>query len=236
MLFGAIDPPLPEKQGDTLRLKVDASRKMLVEQPLGDLLANGLGRHRGHNQTDGFGNFGTHGAMIVEFQEQKPKTVRTMNTWLKTTLIATPFIEVLLLAQMINRIGFLPTLGLVIVTASLGLSIIRLRGLTALQHLQAGAARGELPGEALSRDALSSLGGVLLVIPGPLTDLAGLLLQIPDLQSHIGKKWIKKLFSGAGFAATGRATILEGEFHREDGRPLPGDSTQRRPQNPGDST
>jgi UPF0716 family protein affecting phage T7 exclusion len=45
--------------------------------------------------------------------------------------------------------------------------------------------RGEEPGQALFDSAVRFLGGALLVVPGILTDLTGLLLLIPPIRRRV---------------------------------------------------
>lgn len=142
-----------------------------------------------------------------------------MRTPFQIVLAIAPFLEILLLAKLITILGFWATFGLVLISASLGLSILKSRGLQASLRLQQGLLRGVLPGEALMGDALSSLGALLLIVPGPITDLAGLLLQVPALQILIGKKLFEGLSSGHREEPRSGPRILEGEFHREDPRP-----------------
>ena len=134
---------------------------------------------------------------------------------LKITLIVFPFVELALLAQIAAATGFFPTLGLLLIAASMGAAIIRLRGLSALLHMQMSARTGQLPAREMLNDGISAVGGLLLIIPGPLSDVLGLLLQLPAIQNALAQYLIQKgLASMSAGRPSGSATIIEGDFTR----------------------
>ncbi len=134
---------------------------------------------------------------------------------LQITLIVFPFVELALLAQIAAATGFFPTLGLLLIAACLGAAIIRLRGLSALLHMQRSARSGQLPAREMLNDGISAVGGLLLIIPGPLSDVLGVLLQFPIIQTLLGQYLIQKGMASMGAARqTGTTTIIEGDFTR----------------------
>ena len=136
---------------------------------------------------------------------------------LKITLIVFPFVELALLAQIAAASGFFPTLGLLLIAASIGAAIIRLRGLSVLIHMQRSARSGQLPAREMLNDGISAVGGLLLIIPGPLSDILGMLLQLPLIQNALAQYLIQKgLASMGGARATGSATIIEGDYTRSE--------------------
>jgi len=138
-----------------------------------------------------------------------------MPTSLKITLIVFPFVELALLAQIAAATGFFPTLGLLLIAASIGAAIIRLRGVSALLHMQMSARTGQIPAREMLNDGISAVGGLLLIIPGPLSDILGLLLQLPVIQNTLAQYLINKGLASMGTARqTGSATIIEGDFTR----------------------
>lgn len=133
---------------------------------------------------------------------------------LKAVLILFPFVELALLAQVAAAFGFIPTLGLLLIAASLGAAIIRLRGLTAVMHLQKSMSRGQPIGAEMLHDGISALGGLLLIIPGPMSDVMGLLLQISWVQKWLGQRLIRLTMSSWTSSSQTTTTIIEGEYHR----------------------
>lgn len=87
-----------------------------------------------------------------------------------------------------QRIGVAATLGLVLLSAVAGVVLIRLQGLGALARLRQAAAEGGEPGKALLDTAMIVLAGVLLLIPGFITDVIGLLLFLPPFRHWLWRR------------------------------------------------
>ena len=64
-----------------------------------------------------------------------------------------------------------------------GIIVIRISGWKALQRIQAAMARNELPARDMLNGLLLMLAGLLLILPGPITDTAGLLLLLPFVRA-----------------------------------------------------
>jgi UPF0716 protein FxsA len=130
---------------------------------------------------------------------------------------ALPFIEILLLIRVIGMVGFIATLGLLLLAAATGMTIIRTQGMSALIRSQQALARGELPAHEVVNSGIAVLGGVLLVIPGFLSDLLALPCLIPPIRGRLAEHLINSRFSVP--ATQPRPTgdsVIEGEFRRED--------------------
>ncbi len=132
--------------------------------------------------------------------------------------LALPILEIYLLIQVGGMIGFLPTLLLLFGAAGLGAYLLQTQGWNTWMRLQQSLARGELPGEELVNGAVIVAGGALLLLPGFLSDLAGLLCLIPFTRRLIAV-WLVKNRLGLGTGNPGQAQgpkVIEGEFKRED--------------------
>ena len=90
-----------------------------------------------------------------------------------------PVVELYLLITIGQRLGAEPTIGLVLVTGLLGATLARREGARVLRNWQEAMARGQMPKEGVISSVLVLVGGVLLVTPGVLTDVTGLLLLMP---------------------------------------------------------
>jgi UPF0716 protein FxsA len=110
-------------------------------------------------------------------------------------LIALPFVELSLLLALGERIGFGPTMLFISMSALLGSAIARRKGVGLLRRLHGELQAGRPPAEALVDDALVVLGGVLLILPGVLSDLVGLLLVLPPTRALVRLalgRWFRK--------------------------------------------
>ena len=97
-------------------------------------------------------------------------------------LIGGPIAEIWVLIEMGSEIGAVTTIALIVATAVLGTLLFRIQGMATLARVRAHLDRNEMPvGELLSGLGLL-LAGVLLLVPGFITDAIGLLLFIPGLR------------------------------------------------------
>ncbi|WP_309894689.1 FxsA family protein [Archangium sp.] len=90
-----------------------------------------------------------------------------------------PFIELYLLLAIGREVGFWPTVGTVLLTGLIGAYLAKKEGLRVLRRWQESLAQGRMPEEGLLGGVLVLVGGVLLVSPGVITDVLGLVLLFP---------------------------------------------------------
>lgn len=87
-----------------------------------------------------------------------------------------PAFETWLIIEVGSRFGALPTTASLVVAGILGAWLGKRAGSTVLAELFAGLRRGEPPADKLVEGVLALVGGVLLVTPGYVSDVVGLLL------------------------------------------------------------
>ncbi len=94
-------------------------------------------------------------------------------------LVAVPIAEVWLLLQVADSIGTLPTLAILVLEAVLGAWLMRREGRRAWTALTATFSTGRVPSGELTDAALVLVGGLLLMLPGFVTDIIGFLFLLP---------------------------------------------------------
>jgi len=94
-------------------------------------------------------------------------------------LILWPVAEVLVAIKVADAIGLLPTLLLLIAGWPLGMWALRSQGRLAWRRLNDAVQAGRPPGREVLNGAFVLLGGLLLMVPGFITDVLGLLLLLP---------------------------------------------------------
>ena len=122
-----------------------------------------------------------------------------------------PAVELYLLIKIGGLVGPLTTIWLVILTGVLGASLARREGLSVLRQVQEDSRKGVAPTQSLTEALMVLIGGILLITPGVVTDVVGLLSIFP---------WTRKLIApmlGRGIKA--RIQNMEGV---EIGSPVPG--------------
>lgn len=108
--------------------------------------------------------------------------------------IAVPLAELALLIKVGEIIGVLPTVALVIFTAVLGVTLLRIQGLTVLANARASLDAGRPPVDSVVDGVLLLVAGAFLLTPGLITDSLGFLLLIPDLRRAIANFALTRLF------------------------------------------
>lgn len=127
-------------------------------------------------------------------------------------ILLLPILEIVGFIQVGDWIGAGPTIGLLALSAVVGVLLVRHRGLSSLTRAQAAAARGEAPIGTVLDGFCAVLAGILLIIPGFLTDILGLALLIGPLRRGIGRWLLGRIGTGmpvfttmGGTGAGGRA-------------------------------
>ena len=102
-----------------------------------------------------------------------------------------PLIELYLLLKLGSYIGVAATIGVVIGTSVAGGLLAMSQGLTVLRQAHGELDQGRIPAESLFDGTLVLTAGIMLIIPGLLTDCLGLFLLIPWTR-RMFKSWLKK--------------------------------------------
>lgn len=90
--------------------------------------------------------------------------------------IACVLAEITAIIMVGNWLGVFPTLLLLIATSVLGVYLLKKRGTESFKEIQRSIANGQAPGVALMEAFMMFIGAVLLVLPGFLSDIVGLLM------------------------------------------------------------
>jgi UPF0716 protein FxsA len=112
-----------------------------------------------------------------------------LKLFLAFTLI--PMIELYLLIKLGAVIGAFNTLLLVILTGATGAYLARLQGLQVMFRVRERLQQGEMPAEDMLDALIILIAGIVLLTPGLLTDIAGLLLLLPSIRFRF-KVWLRQ--------------------------------------------
>ena len=131
--------------------------------------------------------------------------------------IVLPLAELWLLIKMGTLVGALPTVTLVVLTALVGMVLLRHQGLATLTRGRQRLEAGELPAEEMLEAMVLALSGVLLIAPGFVTDTLGLLGLLPPLRRWLVAALVPRMVVSGTVRRSGEAHhTLEGEYWRED--------------------
>lgn len=120
--------------------------------------------------------------------------------------ILAPLLEIASLILVGQAIGVLATLALVLFSAVLGLFLLKQQGRGILRRLQEEARRGVDPGRELVHAALLVVAAFLLIVPGFVGDVIGLLLFVPRVRDVVWTMLKPRI-------------VVTGQFTQRAGRP-----------------
>jgi UPF0716 protein FxsA len=117
--------------------------------------------------------------------------------WVFALFLAVPLIEIALFITVGGWLTLWPSLAIVIGTGILGVFVMRLQGMRAMMDMRGAMQNMQNPMSPIANSALIMLAGLLLMLPGFLTDTLGLLLLIPPI-----RHWAIGRFAGRVTAFT----------------------------------
>lgn len=123
--------------------------------------------------------------------------------------LVVPIVEMLILFEVSDHIGAFVTVGLVLLTAVVGVQILKLQGVSTLTRANERLRSGQLPAEEMLEGMFLAVGGALLLTPGFVTDTFGFLCLIPQTR----RLMVRKLLS------SGRFRVYGVNSHHEPGPP-----------------
>lgn len=125
-----------------------------------------------------------------------------------------------------RRIGLLPTLSLVMLSAVAGVVLMRVQGFGVLARLRQSGQEGRAPGKELLDAAMILIAGILLFIPGFISDIFGIALFLPPVRTFLWNRLMRNVVvvNVGGIRPDGRPKtdpqrtidLDEDDFRRDD--------------------
>ena len=143
--------------------------------------------------------------------------------------IVVPVVELYCIIAVGERIGALWTVVLVLLTAVIGVNLLRFQGMTTLARAQRNMAQGKMPAMEMMEGVALALGGVLLLTPGFITDTIGFLLLIPASRRVIIRYMMSRSKGRGGFGNGAGGGMGGGFGDGTNGDFQPGNRTQSPP-------
>ena len=145
--------------------------------------------------------------------------------------VIVPLLELALLIQMGQWVGYWPTIGLVVFTGVTGSWLARMQGLRTMWRLRHDLANGRVPGQAIMDGMAVLAGGALLLAPGILTDLIGFGLLFPGTRHAIQRRIMARLERHIQEGAV-HVKVTGGEIWSRSPDPISPDSISPDPMSP----
>ncbi|MEU7102547.1 FxsA family membrane protein [Streptomyces longwoodensis] len=153
----------------------------------------------------------------------RPRRSR-LRTVLPLAVVAWLVLEVWLLTVVAGASSGLVVLLLIVAGVVLGSAVIKRAGRRAFQNLNEALNRGTAPGRG-GGNGLMMLGGLLLILPGLVSDALGLLLLLPPVQRAVGRyaeRTVDQKLRAAVPGSLGDA-FQQARMHHPDGKVVPGE-------------
>lgn len=140
-------------------------------------------------------------------------------------LLLVPLVDVLLLVVLATglgpvTLGPVATVAIVVLTALLGLLLVRAEGRHTMRKIQRKLARGDPPTDELLDGAFLLVAGALMLTPGLITDLIGILLVLPPTRYPIRvvvKRYVVRPYLDGKTGGFATGNIYIGGFPSGDG-------------------
>jgi UPF0716 protein FxsA len=163
----------------------------------------------------------------------RPRRAPRRARWLLATLLLVPLVEIIVVIAVGQQVGPWWTLAGLVALTLVGAWLVRREGARTWRRLQDAVRSGQTPARELSDAGLVLVGGVLLLTPGFVTGVIGLLLVLPFTRP-LTRGWVERLVasrlllstSGMSWSAAsgpwrppGGGEVIEGEIVEEEPGP-----------------
>ena len=99
--------------------------------------------------------------------------------------IVLPVVELMVLLRVAGEVGVFETIALLVLVGVLGWWLLKQQGLGVLRRVQEAAGRGEAPSRELADGGLIAFAGLLLLLPGFVSDALALVLLLPPTRAVV---------------------------------------------------
>jgi UPF0716 protein FxsA len=121
-------------------------------------------------------------------------------------LLLFPLLEIAGFVIVGREIGVLATLGLVLGGVVLGALLLRKGGISAFSRVRTELQAGRDPSFSLVNGFMTMVAGVLLMVPGFVSDVVGLALLLPPVQHRAWRAVKGRINFAGGFGGRARPT------------------------------
>lgn len=109
--------------------------------------------------------------------------------------ILVPIIEMVVLIEVGSIVGVFNTILLVLLTAIIGVTLLKKQGLETFLNANQKMQTGQMPVSEMAQGLMLAVAGALLLTPGFVTDTIGFLLLTPAIRYWLAKKLFATLVS-----------------------------------------
>ncbi len=112
---------------------------------------------------------------------------------LALVFVVFPIVEIYVAIQVANHIGVVNTLALLLIFSIVGAWLAKQAGFGVIARMRGQLERGVLPGNEIVDAVLVFSAGVLLLVPGFVTGIVGLVLLLPPVRHVVRRGIVRSL-------------------------------------------
>ena len=138
--------------------------------------------------------------------------------YLLPSFVVLPILEMYVLIKVGGNLGALNTVLLVLLTALIGVALLRVQGFRTLMNAKNKLGMAQLPAEEMITGIFLAIGGALLLTPGFITDIFGFLCLVPLTRRILLKVFLNNLrpFEVVNESKSeAKQDWIEGEFDKD---------------------
>ena len=124
-------------------------------------------------------------------------------------ILLIPIVEIYLFIKIGSQIGAFNTISLIFITAIIGIYYAKYEGINTLRSAMKQIMQNEIPIYEIISGAALAFAAILMILPGFLTDVAGLLIIFPWTRKIFFKKISKKNYKN-------KKNFIDGEYEDID--------------------
>jgi UPF0716 protein FxsA len=141
--------------------------------------------------------------------------------WVLAAALLLPVVELVVAIEVGMAVGGLAVFGWLVLAAVLGMMVVRRQGAAAWQAVNTSLRTGTPPSRELADATVLMLAGILLMVPGFVTDAVALLLLLPFTRP-LARRPIERFFRRAAADQASVRTAFVSGVQFGPGQPVPG--------------
>jgi len=130
-----------------------------------------------------------------------------------TAIVVVPLAELWVILRVGEQFGLVPTIASLVVVSALGTALVKREGTRVWRDFTAAVARGEEPSRQIIQGACLLVAGVLLLSPGFVTDIVGIVLLLPPTRAVVASVVSRRVHSGVTVVTSTRSGPIVGRGH-----------------------
>jgi UPF0716 protein FxsA len=149
------------------------------------------------------------GPGLPHFRQRSLHPLTAMALLALLLLVVLPVAELTLIVRVAGSIGVLDTFALLVLSCLIGVWLAKRAGLGVLRRMRQAQAEGRVPDREVADGALVLLGAMLLLFPGFISDVMGLVLLLPPTRAGIRVLALRRFARRSNIVVVGQSAYRD---------------------------